>query len=189
MSIWHESISRLLNGSTLEGELVSGNGLDMPIRMNVRRLEHGPGTHDWVWDAEIERDGECHAARIQTAIRWAGSTPVVAIPQRSVHGLGDVSGRFLIHNGQFAGTLLINDRKVACFGRVLEDEDNAADADRPRYVIERSSEFLREWWTGTKWTEDAGAARWYRHEPDAPGETEDEGSHAVFYRSGTVEPG
>jgi hypothetical protein len=58
-----------------------------------------------------------------------------------------------------------------------------------QYVIERSSEFLREWWTGSSWSDDYRKARWYAHEPDAPRETSEENAKAVRYPEGVVGPG
>jgi hypothetical protein len=54
------------------------------------------------------------------------------------------------------------------------------------YVIERSSEMRREWWTGAVWSEDENQARWYDSEPDAAKETDDENAHSVHYESGIV---
>jgi hypothetical protein len=54
------------------------------------------------------------------------------------------------------------------------------------YVIERTSETRREWWTGTDWSEDENQARWYDSEPDAPKETDDENAHSVHYERGIV---
>ncbi len=38
------------------------------------------------------------------------------------------------------------------------------------FVIERTNEMKREWWTGTQWSDDETEARWYSDEPDAPEE-------------------
>jgi hypothetical protein len=54
------------------------------------------------------------------------------------------------------------------------------------FVIERTNEMRREWWTGKTWTEDETQARWYTDEPDAPLATGDESAHAVRYESGAV---
>ena len=42
------------------------------------------------------------------------------------------------------------------------------------YVIERTNEMKREWWTGSDWSENDREARWYNREPDAARETQDE---------------
>jgi len=54
------------------------------------------------------------------------------------------------------------------------------------FVIERTNEMKREWWTGADWSEDENQARWYDFEPDAPHETEDENARAVHYETGIV---
>jgi hypothetical protein len=55
-----------------------------------------------------------------------------------------------------------------------------------QYVIERTSEMRREWWTGANWTEHEKRARWYDSEPDAAKETDDENARAVHYETGVV---
>jgi hypothetical protein len=54
------------------------------------------------------------------------------------------------------------------------------------FVIERTNEMRREWWTGSDWSEDEFQARWYEFEPDAPKTTGDENARAVHYETGTV---
>jgi hypothetical protein len=54
------------------------------------------------------------------------------------------------------------------------------------FVIERTSEMRREWWTGVDWSEDENQAKWYNSEPDAPMETDDENARAVRYQTGSV---
>ncbi len=55
-----------------------------------------------------------------------------------------------------------------------------------RYVIERTSESKREWWTGSGWSEDDHRAQWFECKPDACREADDENAHVVEYTSGTV---
>jgi hypothetical protein len=54
------------------------------------------------------------------------------------------------------------------------------------FVIERTNEMKREWWTGSDWSEDENQARWYDAEPDAPQETDDENARAIHYETGVV---
>lgn len=54
------------------------------------------------------------------------------------------------------------------------------------FVIERTNEMKRQWWTGSAWTEDETLAHWYDAEPDAPEETDDENARAVYYEAGVV---
>ena len=53
------------------------------------------------------------------------------------------------------------------------------------FVIERTKEMRREWWTGTDWSEDENKAR-YNAEPDAPQQTGDENARPVHYETGVV---
>lgn len=61
--------------------------------------------------------------------------------------------------------------------------------DAPQWVIERTSEFIREWWDGTGWTEDYRRAKWYPAEPDAAALTDEEEARAVNYESQEIPPG
>ena len=54
------------------------------------------------------------------------------------------------------------------------------------FVIERTNEMKREWWTGSAWTEDENQASWYDGEPDAPEETGDENARAVPYEARSI---
>lgn len=54
-----------------------------------------------------------------------------------------------------------------------------AEGDAPKYVIQRSGELIREWWTGTSWSEDVNEALRYSGEPDVSVETLDESAIAV----------
>jgi hypothetical protein len=54
------------------------------------------------------------------------------------------------------------------------------------YVIERTNEMKREWWTGAGWSEDENQACWYDFEPDAAQEADDENARAVHYETGVV---
>jgi hypothetical protein len=54
------------------------------------------------------------------------------------------------------------------------------------FVIERTNEMKREWWTGAEWSEDESEARWYPSEPDAPQETQDENARAVRHAAGLI---
>ncbi|HEV3301713.1 MAG TPA: hypothetical protein VG055_18810 [Planctomycetaceae bacterium] len=55
------------------------------------------------------------------------------------------------------------------------------------FVIERTNEMKREWWTGTDWSEDETEARWYADEPDAPQITQDENARSVRHAAGVID--
>jgi hypothetical protein len=55
------------------------------------------------------------------------------------------------------------------------------------FVIERTNEMKREWWTGSQWTEDEQEARWYAVEPDAPHVTHDENARSVEHDAGVID--
>lgn len=48
-----------------------------------------------------------------------------------------------------------------------------------RYVIQRTGETFREWWTGDQWSSNENLAKEYCHDPDVSVETHDESAKAV----------
>jgi hypothetical protein len=66
-------------------------------------------------------------------------------------------------------------------------ERGVGDSQMREFVIERTNEMKREWWTGSDWTEDEHEARWYPEEPDAPSETQDENARAVRHATGVID--
>lgn len=54
-----------------------------------------------------------------------------------------------------------------------------SDNSEPKYVIQRSSETVREWWTGSGWSDDFNHALQYPNKPDASVETMDEMAKAL----------
>lgn len=49
----------------------------------------------------------------------------------------------------------------------------------PRFVIQRTGETFREWWTGEHWSNDENQALEYSHEPDVSVETSDESAKVM----------
>jgi hypothetical protein len=101
---------------------------------------------------------------------------------------GIVSAKVLVdmEHDAFSGVWSSNETHGHLLGRI---EGAPTPAQSQRYVIERSSESLREWWTGKRWTENYAQAKWYEIEPDASQESHDEEARACFYPSGEIEPG
>ncbi len=188
MSQFHTSLKRLLSGATLSGFLsAEGSPEPRPVTLDIKRLDKSRGPHDWqlhVAIQAVENTVECDLA---VDVQWAGSTPVISLHEASIPGVGTVNAKILINNCLFAGTWVHEGIRGEVWGEVWPLAE--AVSRKERFVIERSSEFLREWWTGSEWSEAAETAHWYKHEPDGPRITGDEGAHAVCYPSGEVEPG
>lgn len=55
-----------------------------------------------------------------------------------------------------------------------------------KYVIQRSSETLCEWWTGTEWSEDWSRAACYDTKPDASVETGSESASVKLVENANV---
>ena len=59
----------------------------------------------------------------------------------------------------------------------------------PHWVIEHTSEFIRRWWTGNKWSEDYRKAKWYERNPEAARQTMEEEADAVYYETREMKSG
>ncbi len=189
MSQFHKSLERLLSGATLSGFLsAEGSPEPRPCSLKVERLEKSDGLHDWQFQFALQAAGNEHECRLPADVHWAGSTPVVSIHEAEIPGVGAVSAKVLINNCLVAGTWVHNDKRGEVWGEISHSH-TPPPQHKKRFVIERSSEFLREWWTGSDWSDDCAKAQWFVHEPDGPRVTADEGAHAVCYPSGAVEPG
>lgn len=57
-----------------------------------------------------------------------------------------------------------------------------------KYVIQRSSETLCEWWTGTEWSQDWSRAACYDEKPDTSIETGSESAKAMLVKDANVTP-
>ena len=72
----------------------------------------------------------------------------------------------------------------SAYGRQSEaatdrSHENEAVKSGHKYVIQRTGETYREWWTGTGWSVDENSALQYPHEPDASIEANDEAAKAI----------
>lgn len=185
----HEtSFERLLSGATLSGMLSAAGGEESrAAAVLVQRLERTDAPHEWLLHVVVTPGGNGVECQVKCDVHWAGSTPVATVHEAEIPGIGTVNAKVLFHNCLFTGTWLHAGRKGQMWGEVVTC---APDETPPkRFVIERSSEYLREWWTGSDWSEDYARARWFEHEPDGPRVTDDEEAHAVCYASGKVEAG
>ena len=192
MQILHESLNRILNRTTLCGYVTrdpaskSGEPTDsVELTWLIEDVRHCGG-HHWEFDVLMTAGGNGQQLVVHGDVRWAGSVPVITFSDLEVPLLGRVDAQLMIHNGRFSGTWRHGRLQGYAFGRLQHKE---SPAHQRRYVIERSSECLRDWWTGTGWSENADDAKWFENEPRGPFEADDEDAHIVFYASGTVESG
>jgi hypothetical protein len=54
-----------------------------------------------------------------------------------------------------------------------------SDGHESTYVIQRTGETYREWWTGSSWSEDVNDAKQYSSEPDVSVEADDESARPM----------
>lgn len=189
MSLFHESLQRTLTGATLSGFVARaehGKSPRIDVAVLIERVAKSKAIHDWTLDVVVAPDGDARKYSVTCDVRWAGPTPVLTINRADLPGIGQFSAKLIIHNCLVAGTWVHDDLRGHAWGMVDSPHEGKH---RRRFVIERSSEFLREWWTENGWSKECSDAKWYEHEPDGPGESGDEGAHAVCYPSGEVEPG
>jgi hypothetical protein len=62
----------------------------------------GPGK--WILAARIEYGGKDVAVPVPLDVHFAGDTPVLALTNAGIPGLGTYSARVIIHEGTYAGT-------------------------------------------------------------------------------------
>lgn len=187
MSLFHQSLKRLLTGTTLSGQInVGGPGKPelKDFAVLVERVTSSEESHDWTLEVVVTPGGNGQPFNVKCDVRWARSTPVLTVVDADAPGLGKVSVKLMIHNMLFAGTWIYEGRRGQAWGALMSQHQPES---QKRFVIERTSEFLREWWTGSGWSKYDRDARWYENEPDGPGETGDEEARPVCYPSGTVE--
>lgn len=187
MSLFHESLTRLLSGATLTGFLSPSDDQNpKAVSVLVKQLEKSGSSHQWQFQLLMTPGGNGQACSIIADVHWAGSTPVVSLHDVEIPDVGLINGKVLIHNGLFAGTWVYEGAKGQAWGEIVSP---TTPPPPKQFVIERSSEFLREWWTGTDWSNDYAQATWYEHEPDGPRVTADEAAHSVFYPDGKMDAG
>jgi hypothetical protein len=180
-----------LAGATLVGHRTSegyGSAEFGGVRCMLKSVAKLAGTHNWLFRVGLESGGVESVFPLRGEVQWAGSIPVVVLTDVMLPRGGIVSAKVLIdkEHDAFSGVWSSNQTHGHLFGRI---EEAPTPTHSQRFVIERSSEFLREWWTGERWTEDYAQAKWYQREPDASRESHDEEARSCFYPSGEVESG
>jgi hypothetical protein len=189
-SVFTNSQQRLA-GATLVGRLTSeGYGSEefKEVRCVLKSVAKLAGRHNWLFRVGLESGGMESVVPLRGQVQWAGSIPVVILTDVVLPRGGIVSAKVLVdtEHDAFSGVWSSSQTHGHLSGRI----DEAPTPTHPRrYVIERSSEFVREWWTGQRWTEDYAEAKWYQGEPDASKESDEEEARSCFYPSGEVEPG
>lgn len=190
MQILHDSLKRTLEGATLCGSVTGLREDDSPSGREFACLVEAVRKHSWAhrWDVDVVMTPGGNGQRYSIPVRvdWAGSVPVISASHVDLPLGLDLSFRMMIHNAMFAGTWHDGDRAGQVYGKI---EPKKPLHPRNRYTIERSSECMHDWWTGTDWSDNPADAKWFQHEPCGPAETQDEGAHTIFHRHGKVEAG
>lgn len=187
MSLFHESLQQLLSGATLSGFLVEANGQPAfnEVAVLVEGVAKAEALHQWRLEVVVTPGGNGETFSVTCDVHWAGSIPVLTIGDAEVPGFGTINARLMLDHWRFAGTWAHDDRQGHVGGAIVSQEGGHG----KRFVIERTSEYLREWWTGSGWSKSDRDAEWFEHEPDAPRETDDEEARAVYYPRGRVGAG
>jgi hypothetical protein len=64
-------------------------------------------------------------------VKWAGDTPVISVTNVAFPGLGTYSARVVVYDGQYAGTWGGKDHGGQMFGKIVREDEKAADAKAP----------------------------------------------------------
>jgi hypothetical protein len=165
-----------LAGATLVGHLASedfGGAEFGGARCMLESVAKLAGTPNWLFHAGLESGGIESVFPVRCEVYWAGSIPVVVLKDVMFSRGGIVSAKVLVdmEHDAFSGVWSRNETHGHLMGRI---EEAPTSTGPQRYVIERSSESLREWWTGTRWAEDRAQVKWYQSQPDASKESQDE---------------
>ena len=191
MSASHQSLKRMLAGAVLRGSVKPASSRGARARdfeCVVERITSDTQMPEWTFDVALSGENGSKPLKCAAAVRWAGAAPVISLHQVRLPSQRLVDrAEVVLHNGLFAGMWVSEGVRGHIYGVV--EHEHVSGEHAACYVIERSGEALREWWTGNDWTHDAQHAQWYEHEPDPARETGDEGAHAAYYPHGVMESG
>lgn len=185
------TLQHKLSGATLSGHITSNSGTSIDtkeFRCHVKGAAKTADRDSWGFRTEVDFELTTFDLRLTSEVKWIGSMPMIHIDDVQLPEGRTLSAHVIIdfHHDLFAGTWCLGEAAGCVFGTIAEAETPSHPR---RYVIERSSECLREWWTGTDWSDDYTTAKWYENKPDAGHESEDEEARPCYYPSGQVEAG
>jgi len=118
-----------LSGAVLVGSFNRADQPDEPLREDrytidrVKKLQN----EYWLFEARIQYEGRNLKVPMPLLVRWAGDTPVITVDQVLVPGLGVFTARVLIFDDQYAGTWSAGDHGGQMFGRIVREEQAAAE--------------------------------------------------------------
>lgn len=181
----YRRLEQLLTGAELKGGIAEACEDGLRVRQFncvVGTFEPVPGQHMWQLGLAVSPGPDEKDLLIRCDL-----SPVENLP--ALHGTVDLEGigrcvfRAFVSGNSIAGVW--NCRKRA--GQLFATVCRHASAPARHYTIERASECMHDWWTGSGWSDDFHHAKWYMSRPYAGTETGDEGAFAVHYASGRYE--
>lgn len=180
-----------LAGAAIEGNLAfnrDGNEQIQAFHCVLKSVAKLAGKDVWIFRISSHFGGAESVVPVRGRVQWVGSLPIVISNDALLQEGRTASFQVVIDtdHGLFSGIWRSGETHGFLFGKI----EKAPPPVHPRhYVIERTSEFVREWWTERGWTSDDAEATWYGQEPDAPKVSGDEDARPCFYPGGEVEPG
>ena len=127
-----QKFARTMSGATLVGFFtVTGN--DKPPaeeKYTITKVTKLKGDY-WLFATRIQFGGKDVTVPLMIPVKWAGDTPVIAVTDLGVPGLGTYTARVLVYDDQYAGTWAGHDHGGHLWGRIeradaKEAKDGAA---------------------------------------------------------------
>jgi hypothetical protein len=191
MQILQESFERMVTGSTVTGLAAfthtdSDRGIDDSAEFAVEVVAVERADEDSRWSLQLlpAPNGNGGEFWIDAEVHWGHSSPLVIVENQKVPTIGSVSARFVIYNHTVAGGWRSGEQQGTFHGTI---QPRLMSAQHGTYVIERTGDMNRDWWTGAHWSENPRDAKWYDYEPHAGSEAEDEGAHTIYYPTGKID--
>ena len=110
-----------LTGATLEGSFT--RGADGRLREEKYAIEKISkiGGETWLFTARVRYGSRDVTVPMPLTVKWAGDTPMVALTDLSIPGLGGpYTARVMFYRGQYAGTWSAKETGGHLFGRIVK---------------------------------------------------------------------
>ncbi len=109
-----------MQGVALEGHFtLKGREGVHPEYYEIEEITNMPGDDYWLIHARIKYGDHDVTVPVPVRILWADDTPIIALTDATIPGLGTFTARVLFHDGQYVGTWSSGDHGGQQFGRIV----------------------------------------------------------------------
>ena len=126
-----QAFSEMLSNTVLVGHFsIDGQGSEFrEERYEIKSVSKMPAGNLWLINARIRYGDHDVTVPLPVPIEWAGGTPMVALRDFTIPGLGTFDAHVLFEEGRYAGTWQHGDVGGHLFGRIEKSETEASDAE------------------------------------------------------------